>query len=152
LKIPFKRKSARYNENEAADINKENFQSNETGESNISNPEKKSKYSKSSLSVDESNNSTPIKSRSNWQVCSACKNLISGEIKRPEWRWNMDTSQPMCIDCYERKFEEFEKINNYCNVCNKKLGFIRYNPKPLWAIKGQLCRSCWDSKNSTFTK
>lgn len=152
MKIPFKRKSARYNKNEAVDINKENFQSDETGESNISNPGKKSEYSKSPLSVDESNNSTPIKSRSNLQVCFACKKLISGEIKRPEWRWNLDTSQPMCIDCYERKSEEFEKINNYCNGCNKKLGFIRYNPKPLWAIKGQLCRSCWDSKNSTFTK
>ena len=81
-----------------------------------------------------------------------CKNLISGEIKKPEWRWNLNSSQQMCFECYERKSKEYEKINNYCNECSKKLGFIRYNPNPLWAIKGQLCRTCWDSKNSTFKK
>ena len=137
MKIPFKRKSSRSNKEEDIDTSKEYFQPNETVESNISNPVK---------------NSHPIKSETNYQICFVCNNLISGEIKKPEWRWNLNTSQPMCIECYERKSKEYEKINNYCNGCNKKLGFIRYNPKPLWGIKGQLCRTCWDLKNSTFKK
>jgi hypothetical protein len=78
--------------------------------------------------------------------------IISGEIKKPEWKWNLGNSKPMCSDCYERKSKEYEKISNYCNECNKKLRFIRYNPKPLWGIKGQLCRTCWDLKNSAFKK
>ena len=137
MKIPFKRKSSRSSKEEDVDTNKEYFQPNETVESNISNPVK---------------NSHPINSEANYQICFACNNMISGEIKKPEWRWNLNTSQPMCIECYERKSKEYEKINNYCNECNKKLGFIRYNPKPLWGIKGQLCRTCWDLKNSNFKK
>ncbi len=137
MKIPFKRKSPHTSKGEDASPNKEYFQPNETVESNKSNPVK---------------NSHPINSEANYQICFACKKMISGEIKKPEWRWNLSTSQPMCIQCYERKSKEYEKINNYCNECNKKLGFIRYNPKPLWGIKGQLCRTCWDLKNSTFKK
>ena len=59
-------------------------------------------------------NSHPINSEANYQICFACKKMISGEIKKPEWRWNLSTNQPMCIECYERKSKEFEKINNYC--------------------------------------
>ncbi len=137
MKIPFKRKSALSNKEKDIAANNENLQPNETVESNNSNPVK---------------NSHPIKSETNHQICFVCKNLISSEIKKPEWKWNLNTSQSMCVECYERKSKEYEKINNYCNICNKKLGFIRYNPKPLWGINGQLCRPCWDSKNSTFKK
>ena len=137
MKIPFRRKSAHSNKVEDIDTNKEYFQPNETVKSNISNPIK---------------NSYPMKSETNYQICFVCKNLISGEVKKPEWRWNLNPTQLMCIQCYERKAKEYEKINNYCYECNKKLGFIRYNPKPLWRINGQLCRPCWDLKNSTFKK
>ena len=137
MRIPFNRKSTPSNEKEDADANKEKFQSNQTGDSNISRSVK---------------NSRPSESGANYQVCFACKNLISGEIKKPEWKWNLNSSQSLCNDCYEKKSKEYEKINNYCNECNKKLGFIRYNPKPLWGMKGQLCRICWDLKNSTFKK
>ena len=143
MKIPFRRKSARSNKEEDTDTNKDidtnkiYSQPNETVKSNISNSVK---------------NSYPMKTETNYQVCIVCKNLISGEFKKPEWKWNLDTTQPMCNQCYERKSKEYEKINNYCYECNKKLGFIRYNPKPLWCISGHLCRSCWDIKNSTFKK
>jgi hypothetical protein len=36
---------------------------------------------------------------------------------------------------------------NFCVNCGKKIGFIRYNPKPKWKIDGQLCRKCWDTIN-----
>ena len=136
MKIPFKRKSANSNKEVDIDTNKEYFQSNHTAGSN-NNPVK---------------NSHPMKSKTNSQICLMCKNLISGEIKKPEWKWNLTTDQSMCIECYERKSKEYEKLINYCNECNKKLGFIRYNPKPLWGMNGQLCRTCWDIKNSTFKK
>ncbi len=137
MKIPFKRKSALSRKEVDIDTNKEYFQSNHTAGSNNNNPVK---------------NSHPMKSKTNSQICLVCKNLISGEIKKPEWKWNLSTNQSMCIECYERKSKEYEKLINYCNECNKKLGFIRYNPKPLWGMNGQLCRTCWDIKNSTFKK
>jgi hypothetical protein len=150
VKISFNRKSIWNDKNEDANINKEYLQTNETGKSNIRNPEKKSGYCDSSLSDAKNNNSLPLETKINFEVCFVCKKLISEEIKKAERRWNLNTNQSMCTNCYERKSKEFQKINNYCNECNKKLGFIRYNPKPVWAMKGQLCRSCWDSKNSTF--
>ncbi len=137
MKIPFKRKSSRSSKEEGVDTSKTYFRPNETVGSNISNPVK---------------NPDPIKSDANYQICFECNNMISGEMKQPEWRWNLNARQPMCIECYERKSKEYEKINNYCNGCKKKLGFIRYNPKPLWGIKGQLCRTCWDLKNSKVKK
>jgi hypothetical protein len=137
LKIPFRKKSPHSNKEEDMDTNMQYFQSNEKGSSNIGNSLK---------------NSPPTKSKTNYQTCFLCKNLISGEIKKPEWRWNLNTNQALCTKCYERKSKEYEKVNNYCNECNKKLGFIRYNPKPLWGMNGQLCRTCWDLKNFTFKK
>ena len=137
MKIPFKRKLAPSNDGKALNLNKEHLKDNVQLESNINN------------TVDNSN---PINSETNYQICFMCKKIISSEIKKPEWKWNLNTIQPMCIVCYERKSKEYEKIINYCNECNKRLGFIRYNPKPLWGVNGQLCRACWDLKNSTFKK
>ena len=137
MKIPFWRKSIDSNKGEEGFISKENFQPNEKVESKNSTP---------------TENMDPINFETNYQICIMCKKIISGETKKPEWKWNLNTSQSICIECYERKSKEYEKISNYCNQCNKKLGFIRYNPKPLWGLKGQLCRSCWDLKNSTFKK
>ena len=137
MKIPFKRKLAHSDDGKASNLNKEVLKDNEQGESNINN------------TVDNSN---PINSETNYLKCFMCKEKISSEIKKPEWKWNLNTIQPMCIVCYERKSKEYEKIINYCNECNKRLGFIRYNPKPLWGVNGQLCRACWDLKNSTFKK
>jgi len=28
------------------------------------------------------------------------------------------------------------------------MGFIRYNPKGDWKIKGQLCKDCWNSQKA----
>jgi hypothetical protein len=53
----------------------------------------------------------------------------------------------LCSDCYAKKGYEFERRINFCNSCSKKLGFIRYNPKPKWKMTGQMCKNCWDSKN-----
>ena len=137
MKIPFKRKLTHSNDGKALNLNKEHLKDNVQVESNINN------------TVDNSN---PINSETNYLICFMCKEKISSEIKKPEWKWNLNTIQPMCIVCYERKSKEYEKIINYCNECNKRLGFIRYNPKPLWGVNGQLCRACWDLKNSTFKK
>lgn len=79
--------------------------------------------------------------------CAICKEQIIGEIKRPHWKWNMDSIQNLCLDCYNTKNIEYERRSNYCINCNEKLKFIRYNPKPSWNINGQLCRPCWDDKN-----
>ena len=55
----------------------------------------------------------------------------------------------LCQTCYDKKETGYQKKLNFCKVCNKKMGFIRYNPKPVWNIDGQICRQCWDEQNKT---
>jgi hypothetical protein len=82
--------------------------------------------------------------------CNRCKEKLSEEWKKPHWKWNLDRNIKFCIKCYEIKEKEYEKIINYCIICESKLKFLRYNPRPEWKIKGQLCRKCWDSKNAKY--
>ncbi len=83
-------------------------------------------------------------------LCNRCKQKLDEEWKKPHWKWNLDNNIKFCLDCYNIKETEYEKILNYCILCDSKLKFLRYNPRPEWKIKGQLCRKCWDSKNSEF--
>lgn len=80
-------------------------------------------------------------------VCSFCQCKIRTNVLRPNWKWNLQPNTYLCRDCYAKKGYEFERRINFCNSCNKKLGFIRYNPKPKWKMTGQMCKNCWDSKN-----
>ncbi len=81
-------------------------------------------------------------------TCNGCKEKLDDEGKRPHWKWNFDRNLRFCEKCYKIKEDDYEKLINYCIICNSKLGFIRYNPKPKWKIKGQRCRKCWDNKNT----
>ncbi len=82
--------------------------------------------------------------------CNRCKEKLSEEWKKPNWKWNLDRDIKFCKNCFEIKEKEYEKIMNYCIICDSKLKFLRYNPRPEWKIKGQLCRKCWDSKNAKY--
>jgi hypothetical protein len=81
--------------------------------------------------------------------CTICKKELTLEIdkNKPRWQWNMESGSMLCKNCYDSKEAQYDKILNFCAICNKKIGFIRYNPKPKWEIEGQLCRECWDKKN-----
>lgn len=83
------------------------------------------------------------------RTCDRCNNMIALDTdkKKPEWKWNMDNVKVLCPQCYEKTEADFNKKLNFCAVCNIKMGFIRYNPKPKWRIDGQLCRRCWDEQN-----
>lgn len=84
------------------------------------------------------------------EICAMCKkNLKDDERHKPRWQWNLELESGtfVCTKCFERTEAEYEKRLNYCIVCNQKLSMFRYNPKPAWSIKGQLCRKCWDAKN-----
>jgi hypothetical protein len=83
-------------------------------------------------------------------ICHHCKEKIDHQWKEPHWKWNLDKDIKYCIKCYGNKEIEYEKLMNYCGVCSSKLKFIRYNPKPQWKLRGQLCRMCWDSQNLKF--
>ncbi len=83
-------------------------------------------------------------------ICHHCKEKIDKDWKQPNWKWNLDKNSKFCFKCYEYKVLEYEKRMNYCAVCESKLKFIRYNPKPEWKIRGQLCRLCWDSQNRKY--
>lgn len=80
-------------------------------------------------------------------TCHHCKEKIDEDWKAPHWKWNLDKNTKFCMKCYGTKEIEYEKLMNYCVVCSSKLKFIRYNPKPEWKLRGQLCRVCWDSQN-----
>lgn len=84
------------------------------------------------------------------RTCDRCNNMIALDTdkKKPEWKWNMDNVKVLCPQCYEKTEADFNKKLNFCAVCDIKMGFIRYNPKPKWRIDGQLCRRCWDEQNS----
>ena len=83
------------------------------------------------------------------RTCHLCNSLINldSDKKRPNWRWNMDSGIVLCPQCYDKSEAEFTRKLNFCAICSKKIGFIRYNPKRKWAIDGQLCRRCWDERN-----
>ena len=83
------------------------------------------------------------------RTCAICKNVIAlgADKKKPEWKWNMDKVKVLCPRCYEKTEADFDRKLNFCAVCDIKIGFIRYNPKPKWRIDGQLCRKCWDEQN-----
>lgn len=83
-------------------------------------------------------------------ICNRCKEKLSEEWKKPHWKWNLDKNIKFCVNCYKIKEIEYEKMMNYCIVCDSKLKFLRYNPRPEWKMKGQLCRKCWDSKNINY--
>ncbi|HEX9319270.1 MAG TPA: hypothetical protein VF884_10070 [Nitrososphaeraceae archaeon] len=79
--------------------------------------------------------------------CSICGLFIQSKKKRPRWQWNMDADAFLCIECYDKREEEYRIRLDFCVNCNGKLGIIRYNPKVDWKVKGQLCRRCWDNFN-----
>jgi len=54
----------------------------------------------------------------------------------------------LCKTCFDNKEGDFKTKKEFCSICNKKMGFIRYNPKPEWKVKGQLCRTCWDEQKA----
>ena len=80
--------------------------------------------------------------------CNNCKEKVENDWKKPNWKWNMDRDTKLCLKCYSLKEKEYEKLLNYCAICNSKLKFFRYNPKHRWKLKGQLCRKCWDLQNN----
>lgn len=82
-------------------------------------------------------------------TCDICKTVIAldADKKKPEWKWNKDKVKVLCPQCYEKTEADFNRKLNFCAVCDIKMGFIRYNPKPKWRIDGQLCRKCWDEQN-----
>lgn len=83
--------------------------------------------------------------------CGICQKPLveQSDKKKPRWQWNMESGIMLCQTCYDKKEAGYVKKLNFCSVCDKKMGFIRYNPKPVWNIDGQICRQCWDEQNKT---
>jgi hypothetical protein len=81
-------------------------------------------------------------------TCCLCNKFIESGKKHSRWQWNMDSDAILCNDCYLAKEEEYMERVKFCSSCSKKLGFVRYNPKPAWKVNGQLCRQCWDRLNA----
>ncbi|HZT34375.1 MAG TPA: hypothetical protein VFA15_00535 [Nitrososphaera sp.] len=80
--------------------------------------------------------------------CAVCKMELGDVAVKPRWQWEMEPGTLLCQPCFGRKEAEYNKRLNFCATCGAKIGFIRYNPKPAWKIQGQMCRKCWDARNS----
>lgn len=78
------------------------------------------------------------------QACVDCS--IENDVPdmwEPRYQWNMNGL--LCKRCFDKRDDDYQRWREYCKICEKKLGMIRYNPKRNWKIDGQLCRECWDS-------
>ena len=54
-----------------------------------------------------------------------------------------------CLRCNTKvSSSELDRLPEIKCICGSKLGFIRYNPKNRWKIKGQLCKKCWDTQKA----
>jgi hypothetical protein len=82
--------------------------------------------------------------------CGICKTEIASHADKykTRWQWNLEAGTRLCKSCYDKKEAEYDKKLNFCSLCNAKLGLFRYNPKPAWHVEGQLCRQCWDNRNT----
>ena len=67
----------------------------------------------------------------------------------PRWQWEMKGL--LCKACFDKREEDYNKLKDYCSICNTKLGFIRYEPKKEWSIKGQLCKNCWNTQKAKMS-
>lgn len=83
-------------------------------------------------------------------ICYSCRCKLSTGGLQANWKWNLEPHTRFCSECYTKKDNEYERRVNFCNTCHKRLGFVRYNPKPIWKLSGQMCRKCWDSKNNSL--
>ncbi len=85
--------------------------------------------------------------------CAICKKELANrgddeDRYKPRWQWEMDSGTLLCKSCYQKKDNDYNKKMNFCTICNGKLGFFFYHPKPAWNIQGNLCRNCWDRQNN----
>ena len=81
--------------------------------------------------------------------CFICHNIIDQDKKKKaRWQWRMENDIFLCEKCYNKKEQDYQTKIDFCVKCGKKIGFIRYNPKPRWKVDGQLCRKCWDAINA----
>jgi hypothetical protein len=82
--------------------------------------------------------------------CAICHKEIRKDEDRnkPKWQWEMESGLLVCKSCYEKKDSDHNRRMNFCASCNGRLGRFFYHPKPAWKIEGNLCRRCWDARNS----
>ena len=81
------------------------------------------------------------------QPCVVCKETHKiTDLWEPRWQWDMQGL--LCKKCFDVKESSFGKKKNFCALCEKKMGLVRYNAKSHWHVEGQLCRSCWDEKKA----
>jgi uncharacterized CHY-type Zn-finger protein len=89
-------------------------------------------------------------------ICAICKKELTdhgdddaGRYK-PRWQWEMESGTLLCKSCYKKMEAKYNKKLNFCAICNSKLGFFFYHPRPAWQIEGNLCRNCWDRQNNIY--
>ncbi|MEK0339217.1 MAG: hypothetical protein QQN46_03195, partial [Nitrosopumilus sp.] len=69
------------------------------------------------------------------QPCVICKTTKKiTDLWEPRWQWDMEGL--LCKECFDKKEESHTKKKNFCALCGKKMGLIRFNAKGNWKIEG----------------
>ena len=64
----------------------------------------------------------------------------------------IDRTENLNVYRLHHEVKNHDQERHFCSVCGSKLGFIRYNAKKHWKIKGHLCKNCWDNQKSQIDR
>ncbi|MBI1829205.1 MAG: hypothetical protein HY222_00895 [Thaumarchaeota archaeon] len=84
--------------------------------------------------------------------CSVCKQSITHKHK-PKREW--DVEEPLCGDCYVGQMQKYYdlSVTQKCVMCSieKNIPDL-WEPKYPWEMKGLLCKTCFDKKDTEYNK
>ena len=85
-------------------------------------------------------------------ICTICKKPTKHKHKaKKEWY----VESPLCGDCYVTKMQEQYdgSVKSFCGQCKiKKKVTELWEPRWQWDMKGLLCKTCFDKKESYFNQ
>lgn len=85
-------------------------------------------------------------------ICTICKKPTKHKHKaKKEWY----VESPLCGDCYISKMQEQYdgNVKSFCDTCKmKKKVSELWEPRWQWDMKGLLCKTCFDKKESDFNQ
>jgi len=85
-------------------------------------------------------------------ICTICKKPTKHKHKaKKEWY----VESPLCGDCYISKMQEQYdgNVKSFCDACKIKKNVSElWEPRWQWDMKGLLCKTCFDKKETDFNQ
>jgi len=85
-------------------------------------------------------------------ICTICKKPTKHKHKAKK-EWYIES--PLCGDCYISKMQEQYdgNVKSFCDACKIKKNVSElWEPRWQWDMKGLLCKTCFDKKESDFNQ